>query len=313
MTSCSEDESSSSESDSSDDESDDDSPIPQVNNVKAEDSEDDDYEDDDYEDDTAPAVNIEYKAPVVGRTSEHKPPRFDVSRLRPFEVMFADEKEYDMPQRGGWTTSFILLDLASDAWFKVDATRKTSHPDSLQQIVIQNGIHLLTYPRTLYTDGCGSMKLVRDKSIVLGINHVFIPPYTQSLNEAERIADRAFAAGRTHLASTNALPTHMALAVDMVCYMKLRMATTASRSWLTAMTPYEIIKGYAPTCSISHCVSFFTRAFATVPKDKRAKLKKKGQGHLRAEEGRLVGYRDLWTDTPKILLSENRMIHSRNL
>jgi len=132
------------------------------------------------------------------------------------------------------------------------------------------------------------MKLVRDKSIVLGINHVFIPPYTQSLNEAERIADRAFAAGRTHLASTNALPTHMALAVDMVCYMKLRMATTASRSWLT---PYEIIKGYAP--SISHCVPFFTRAFATVPKDKRAKLKKKGQGHLRAEEGRLVGYRDL--------------------
>ena len=230
MNSCSEDESSSSDSDSSDDESDDDSPIPQVNNVKAEDSEDDDYEDDDYEDDTAPAVNIEYKAPVVGRTSEHKPPRFDVSRLRPFEVMFADEKEYDMHQRGGWTTSFILLDLASDAWFKVDATRKTSHPDSPQQIVIQNGIHLLTYPRTLYTDGCGSMKLVRDKSIVLGSNNVFIPPYTQSLNEAERIADRAFAAGRTHLASTNALPTHMALVVDMVCYMKLRMDTTELRS-----------------------------------------------------------------------------------
>ena len=87
--------------------------------------------------------------------------------------------------------------------------------------------------------------------------------------------------------------------------MKLRVPTTASRSWLT---PYEIIKGYAP--SISHCVPFFTGAFATVLKDKRAKLKKKGQGHLRAEEGRLVGYRDLWTDTPKILLSENRMIHS---
>ena len=65
------------------------------------------------------------------------------------------------------------------------------------------------------------MKHTSNSAIKLGINSTFIPPYTQSLNEAERIADRAFAAARTHLACTNAPPTHMAMAVDHVCYMKL--------------------------------------------------------------------------------------------
>ena len=51
----------------------------------------------------------------------------------------------------------------------------------------------------------------------------------------------------------------------------------------------------------------------TVSKRKRVTLKKKDQENLRAEEGRLVGYQDLWGTTPKILLSENRIVHSRNV
>ena len=103
------------------------------------------------------------------------------------------------------------------------------------------------------------MKHVETAAIRLGINCIAIPPYEQSLNEAERIADRAFAAARVHLTETAALPSHMAMAVDHVCYMKLRMATTQHRGWLT---PYQIIKGYAP--SISHCMPFFTKSFVTV-------------------------------------------------
>ena len=77
----------------------------------------------------------------------------------------------------------------------------------------------------------------------------------------------------------------MALAVGHVCYMKNRMATTARREWLT---PYKIIHGHAP--SIVHCMPFYTKAYvrACAPKDKRKTLIKKGQGHLRAEEGRLT-------------------------
>ena len=304
------DDSSDTTSDNSSDESDEEDRVPVYNvayNVahEAEDSEDEDFH-------AAEGVytdsDFKYVAPVPGRSMEAKPPRFDVPALRPFEVMFADEKAYDVIQRGGWKTSLMLLDLASDAWFKEDETTKTAHGDSFRKIMIQNGAHLLDYTRTVYTDGCGSMRHVRDSAIQIGMNHIFIPPYTQSLNEAERIADRAFAAARVNLACTPALPSHMAMALDHVCYMKLRMATTASRNWLT---PYQIIKGYAP--SITHCVPFFSKAFVTVPKEKRGVMKKKGKAHLRAEDGNLVGYHDPWSTTPKILLDGNRIVHSRNV
>ena len=57
-----------------------------------------------------------------------------------------------------------------------------------------------------------------------------IPPHEQSLNEAERIADRAWAIARTYIAQHQASNKLMALAVEYACYMKLRMATTASRN-----------------------------------------------------------------------------------
>ena len=251
----------------------------------------------------------EFTAPVAGRQIVAKPLRFEnITKIRPWEYMFVDEKEYDIPQRGGWTTSLILLELRGDAWFKVDETRKTQHGRSFRKLMIQNGVHLLDYPRHVYHDGCGSMKHVRDEALKLGINAIQIPPYCQSLNEAERVADRAWAAGRTLLADSRA-PLHlMALAVDFACYMKLRMATTATRDWLT---PYEILRGDTP--NISHCMPFYTKTFVTVPKEKRAKLKKKGLGHLRSEEGRLVGYLSMWDNTPKVLLTGNRVVHSRHV
>ena len=61
------------------------------------------------------------------------------------------------------------------------------------------------------------MNPVRTTAVRIGINHIFIPPREQSLSEAERIADRAFAAARTHIVSTDAGDNHMAMAVDMVC------------------------------------------------------------------------------------------------
>ena len=69
----------------------------------------------------------ELKAKREGQTAEQTVSRFNIESLRPFEVMFADEKSYDVTQRSGYTTSFILLDLASDAWFKVDETSKKEH------------------------------------------------------------------------------------------------------------------------------------------------------------------------------------------
>jgi len=268
-----------------------------------------DEEDEDYYTIIPDDLTPEYEAQTLGREIIAKPPRFNIEELKPYEVMFCDGKAYDIPQRGGWTTAFILLDLKSESWWKVDCTNKKDHPNALHHILVTNGVHLLPYTRTLFTDGCGSMAPVRTRAIKMGINAVRIPPHEQSLNEAERIADRAWAAGRTYITDNeDALPTHMALAVDMACYTKLRMATTASRNWLT---PAEIIKGVAP--SISHMVPFFTPAQVTVPKSKRSKLVKEGKHDIRAESGYLVGYMDMWSTTYKVLLSDNRIVHSRNV
>ena len=42
-------------------------------------------------------------------------------------------------------------------------------------------------------------------------------------------------------------------------------------------------------------------------------MQKNGKGHLRAEEGRLLGYQDMYSTTAKVLLDGNRMVHSRNV
>ena len=127
--------------------------------AKAENSDSDEY-DTAEPDSVDPDPKLKFKADTPGKTAVSKPPRFDVPGLKPFEVIFCDEKDYSTTQRGGWTTSFILLDLASDAWFKVDENTKIAHGDSFQSIMIRNGVHLLLYPRTVYRDGCGSMKHV---------------------------------------------------------------------------------------------------------------------------------------------------------
>ena len=65
--------------------------------AKAEDTEDVDYED-------APTDEPDHSdwvAAIKGRASQSKPPRFNIDELKPWEIMFADEKEFPTPQRGG--------------------------------------------------------------------------------------------------------------------------------------------------------------------------------------------------------------------
>jgi hypothetical protein len=112
------------------------------------------------------------------------------------------------------------------------------------------------------------MVYVRDMAISMGINYIAIPPHSQSLSAAERIADRLWACARIQMISTPALNQHFAYGMDMACYVKLRMATTAHRNWLT---PYEIFRGVKP--SIAHLQPFFTKAYVQAPKTKRAKMK----------------------------------------
>ena len=140
---------------------------------------------------------------VAGRSVGTKTiPRFDLDALRPFEVMFVDNKDYPCEVRGGDKTAFVLICYKSRAKFKVDVRRKSDNGDAFAKIISMNGVHKLPYSCIVYTDGCGSMSLVAETASRMGINHCYIPPYEQSLNEAEKVCDRMWEAARTMLIHT---------------------------------------------------------------------------------------------------------------
>ena len=272
-----------------------------------------DYQDyergDDSDDDLPDLIEYEFRAPTAGRELGYQAvPRFDLPSLQPFEAMFVDNKDYPVVVRGGDKTAFVLIDMKSRAKFKIDVRRKSDNGRAFATIVSTNGVHKLPYQCTVYSDGCGSMEHVKSVASAMGINHQYIPPHEQSLNEAEKVCDRMWAAARTHHMHTGAPMYLMAETVALSMYTDLRMATTADRDW---KTPLEIIKGEVP--SVLHMRPFFTRCYVTVPKEKRKLLIKKGYPFTRGEAGHLIGYHGPFSTTYKVLLSGNRIVHSMNV
>ena len=270
-----------------------------------------DYEDtDDGSSDDEPLdfIEVEYVAPVAGRSLGVQPlpqlSRFELEALKPFEIIFVDNKDYEQPVRGGKQIAFIVYDLKSTAKFKVDVASKAHNGTAFRRIVAMNGIHKLPYLCRVYTDGCGSMVHVEIAAVLMGLDHAYIPPYMQSLNEAEKICysiwDDAAAVMHASLAPSKLFSE----AVSYCMYVNMRTATTASRGF---KTPYEIIKGVKPSILKLH--RFFTMSYVNVPRQKRKQLAKKGFLG-RAEAGRLLGFQSMYSSTFRVLLSRNRLIHS---
>ena len=248
---------------------------------------------------------LEYVAPVPGRAlGTRHVPRFDLDKLRPFEVMFVDNKEYeDSP-----LVAFVLVDVKSNARFKVDVSSKKHNGDALARIVSQNGIHKLPYSCLVYSDGCGSMKHVRATATRMGLNHAFVPPNEASLNEAEKVCNYAWATARVLLLHSSAPMREEPEAVDMALYVHLRMASTASRKWLT---PYEIIRGEPPDVSRLH--AFYTRAFATTSRDNSGK-RTLITGLRNGRPCRLLGFHDIWSNTYRLRMDDTgRITHNINV
>ena len=271
---------------------------------------------DDLDPGTDTWCEVEYHAEEFGRVYTKGIPRFDIAKLRPFEVMFCDNKDYDTEQRGGHTTALVFVCLKTLAKQKVDLVRKIHNGRAAQAYYVMNGVHKLPYKCTMYSDGCGSMAHVAAASIRLGIDHVNIPPHDHSLNLAEYAQKQMWDVGRTLLHAARANDNLMALAVSYAMYVDMRMSPSSETR--SNKTPYEQIIGTPP--DVSHLVPFFSKSYVTVPRPKRAMLKKRGLGTLRAEPGRFVGFSHPYGNTSRILLDEqttttghmrgNRMVDS---
>ena len=258
--------------------------------------------------------DMEYGAPVAGRRlGVQSVPRFALDKLRPFEAMFVDNKDYPCGVVGGYPTTFIFVCYKTRLKAKVDIQRKTENGQAFLRIVARYGIHKLEYPCRVWSDGCGSMAHVELAASKVGIDHAYIPPHQQSLNEAEKVADQMWAAARAHILHSNAPAKLFGKAVDFAIYSDIRTATTASRGWLT---PYEMVRGSPPSVAKMHV--FFTRAFVAVPKSKRKALAARGLHNTRAEPGRFIGFHSPLSSTYAVMLDQvghsvDRCVHSINV
>ena len=230
------------------------------------------YQDDDSDtDDDVDLEELEYAAPVAGRSKGVQPvPRFDREQLRPFEIMFADNRDYDVAVRGGKQVAFVLYDLKSTAKFVADVQFKAHNGNAFRRIMALNGVHKLPYHCTVYTDGCGSMVHVEVAAVAMGNDHVYIPPFEQSLHEAEKSCYFIWDDAAAIMQESKAPEKHFNSAVQFACYADMRSASTASSGY---KTPYEMIKGVQPSILKMH--RFFTLAFVALPRQKRKQLAKK--------------------------------------
>ena len=106
--------------------------------------------------------------------------RYDVSKLRPFQVMYCDNFDYPCPVRGGKLTGFVMVCIKTFAIFKIDVRSKAHNGGAFRKIVADEGIHKLVYKCTIYADNCGSMVHVSQTATSLGIHFQPLPPKDQS-------------------------------------------------------------------------------------------------------------------------------------
>ena len=272
------------------------------------------FDDDNAEDYEDPEMS--HDLPVVvpkfagRRLGVQAVPRFDLYKLKPFEVMFVDNKDYPCYVRGGYVTTLLFVDYKTRAKYKVDLRNKTENGRAFSRIVSFFGIHKLDYHCRVFTDGCGSMVHVEDTAEMCGVDHAYIPPHQQSLNEAEKVADQSFASARALMVHSKAPDKLFGKALDYVLYTDFRTATTASREW---KTPFEMVRGIQPSITKLH--RFYTRCFVGVPKSKRKALADKGLHNLRAEPGRFIGFQSLRSSTYAAMLDgdRDRLVHSINV
>ena len=272
---------------------------------------DDDTSDDNGSDVEGDLQDVEYVAEVAGRQLGQQPvPRFNLSKLRLWEVMFVDNKDYPCKIRGGAEQALLFICCKSRFKMVIDVTSKKHNGQAFSRVVSAHGIHKVEYPCRVYTDGCGSMVHVMNSATKAGIDHAYIPPHEQSLNEAEKVADRVWESARAHMTSSGAPDSMFGLCVQFVCYVDARMATTESRKF---KTPFEIARGLVPDVSRMH--RWWTRCYVTVPKSKRRALAKKGIHNTRAEPGRLVGWHSMFSSTYAVILDGTpaRLVHSINV
>ena len=249
--------------------------------------------------------------PFVRRIPQPQQPRFNLETARPWEFSFWDNKtfnEFDLKVRGSPQQCILCIDMASYAIRVQSVPSKKDNGKAFKAMVAQEGIEKLPYLCTAYADGCGSMKHVMDAAHSRTMRFEPIPPYEQSLNEAEKICNFTWNEAAALILHAGAPWKWFYHALLYCVYVHERMATTESRGW---KTPYEILTGQQP--DISHLRPFWSKCYVNLPAPKRQDRAAKNKPPLRAEKGHFIGFQTLRSSTFSVVLSGDRLVHSRSV
>ena len=142
-----------------------------------------------------------------------------------------------------------------------------------------------------------------------GIDHSEIPPHTPALDPAEKAIQDVDNMGRPALSDSHLDDGYLMEAYSWAAYTRNRMSVrrhnkhVASSSTIAA-TPYEMIKGHAP--SVKHMLPFGCTVFVNAPARKRGKALPCAH---HSEPGILLGYANPFDRHYRIeLLNERRSI-----
>ena len=232
--------------------------------------------------------------------------RFDLAKLRPFEAMFVDNKDFPCETRGGYKTSLVLVDYKTQLILKVNVDSKKQNGEAFTKMMSICGATKLPYKCTVYHDNDGAMKHVVKAAATLQITALPLPPHDQSANKAEKVCNYMWRAARMYMIDSRAPYKLFADAVDYAIYVHNRTSSTESRG---RKTPHEMAFGIVPT--IEHIYPFYTKTVVTLPKDIFQELVRKGKisPSSRGVPGRLIGYQHPLTRVPAVFTDRGFVIH----
>ena len=236
--------------------------------------------------------------------------RFDLAKLRPFEAMFVDNKDFPCEVRGGCKTCLVLVDYKTQLILKVNVDSKKQNGEAFTKMMAICGVTKLPYKCTVYHDNDGAMKHVVKSAALLQIAAIPLPPHDQSANEAEKVCNYMWRAARMYMIDSRAPHKLFADAVDYAIYVHNRTSSTESRD---RKTPHELAFGIVPT--IEHIYPFYTKTVVTLPKDIFQELVRKGKisPSSRGVPGRLIGYQHPLTRVPAVFTDRGFVIHNRSV
>ena len=239
---------------------------------------------------------------------------FDLENLKPGELLFADEIAFDTFRVKGKKQSMLVVYDVKTAGIRVRAEiHKVEHGLKFREIALQEAWNKRGHKVTVGTDGCGSMKHLREAALELGIDHFYIPPHCPRMNPAEQAIGRfkstVTAVLQAACRNGSAInESFIQYAAEYVCYVHERVPHLRTKLG-KAITPFEVNVGAEPR--MDRLVPFGTPGYAFVPEEVR---RQRGWGKsVRSEPVLMLGYMSMYSRVYKCLTAHGTIIHSEKV